>query len=347
MFTLQQADLETNSAFEGTEAGNRPTDGSVIRLLAEFCRSGPEFISECRLLQRDFCNQPALQTAMQKLANRHDYPSSAMLGQAFLRECDLDDLIGLWTAQSLYRATRFQDALSVIEQFPDELTSYAEFASWSGFINEKLGLFEAAAMDFQRALYLFPDLSNVALSQFHYVAKNLRAAGRYCEAIDPLRLFVSFDPAGRMTTQVEREMSLLRRLGQCEDDIAPGRKSIDLERRGGILIVSAHVNGVAGQFVLDTGASTVHLTKEFAERAAISLSEQRRIHVRGVTGTRLDYLADARHVNVGGFVGRTVTITVASAYETMDEGVDGLLGQTYLSRFKYGIDGTNLSLRRQ
>ena len=346
IFSPHQTGSEAPSASVDVDAKDGAFDESATLLLGKFCRPGPEFISECRLLERNFCNQPALQAVMQKLANRHDYPSSASLGQAFLKDCDLDELVGLWTAKALYRTTRFEDALNVINQFPDEVASHPEFASWSGFVHEKLDLFEAAALDFQRALYLFPDISNVALSQFFYVVKNLKSAGRYCEALEPLRLFVSFDPAGRMTTQVAQEISVLRRLGKCEDDIAPGLKNVELEQRGGLLIVKAEVNGVAGRFVLDTGASTVHLTKEYAARADILLSEKRRIHVRGVTGIRLDYLADARRVNVRGFVARNVTVTVASAGESLEEGIDGLLGQTYLSRFKYGIDGTSLSLRR-
>jgi aspartyl protease family protein len=342
IFSPNGNDPKQNLEFSKNGIEDGPFEESVSTLLVRFCRNGPEFISECRLLKREYCNQPALLAAMRKLVNRHDHPSSALLGQAFLSECDLDEFIGLWTAQALYRTTSFEEAADVINLFPEELTSHPEFASWSGFINEKLGRFDAAALDFHRALYLFPDLSNVALSQYYYVVKNLRSAGRYCEALEPLKLFVGFDPKERMTTQIQQEISSLRTAGQCEDDVAPGSKIIRMKFVNGIFVIDALVNGKTGKFILDTGASTVHLTKEFAVRASVPLVEDRRIQVRGVAGSRLDYFADARHVNVQGFIARNVTVTVASVDRSLDEGIDGLLGQTYLSRFKYGVDGTNL-----
>jgi hypothetical protein len=122
--------------------------------------------------------------------------------------------------------------------------------------------------DFERALYLWGDLSHVAGSQFYYVTRALKAAGRYCDAIAPLKLFVSFDPAERKTTLVDREIAELTRLGACDEDAAPGRQVVKLKRHAGVLLIDAEINGVAGRFILDTGASAVHLTRKFALKVA-------------------------------------------------------------------------------
>ena len=322
-----------------------PADEPVAHLLARLCRPGPDFVDQCRLLRQELCNQPATQQVMQELGSRKNFPAVVTLGSAFLDRCDEEEAIGLLTAKAQYHLTDFTSALATIDRFPEQATGYADYASWRGFTNEKLQRFDEAAADYQRALYLFNDLSNVGAMQFYYVTRALRAAGRPCEAIAPLKLFVSFDPASRKTTLVDREIAELRSLGSCPEDAAPGRKVISLQRRSGLLLLHAKVNGVRGQFIIDTGASTVHLTREFAKAASVTVSDKRLINVVGVTGTRTDYLSDLRHVAVDGFVARNVPATVASVEGPFQEGIVGLLGQTYLSRFGYSIDGEKLTLR--
>lgn len=333
---LDDVDVPPNA---GNEA--ETTDQLLIRL----CRAGPDYVSECRLLREEFCNQPALQAAMQKLEERNNHPAAAKLGVTFLDRCDLEETIGLLTAQAYYRITDFDAALKTIDRFPEQAQSYADFASWRGFTNEKLGNYAEAADDYQRALYGFFDLSMVGGSQFYYVTRALKAAGRYCEAIAPLKLFVSFDPEVRKSTQIDRELSELRRLGKCEEDSAPSRQVVRLRQAYGVLLVDAEINGVPGRFILDTGASTVHLTRGFAKAAAIPISEKRRILSRGVTGSRLDYLSDAPYAAIKGFVARNLTVTVASDDSSMGDGIDGLLGQTFLSRFHYSVEGERLTLQ--
>lgn len=319
--------------------------GNTDQLLVRLCRAGPHYVSECPLLREHICNQPAVESAMRKLRERNDHPTAARLGTEFLENCDLEETIGLLTAQAFYRVTDFEAALRTIDRFPEQAAGYADYASWRGFTNEKLGRFDEAAADYERALYGFFDLSEVGAPQFYYVTRALKGAGRFCEAMAPLKLFVSFDPAGRLSTQVERELAELRRLGKCADDVAPGRQVIKLRRTNGLLLVDATINGIQGRFVLDTGASTVHLTRDFARAAAIATSERRRIRIYGVTGSRMDFLSDIPHVAIDGFIARNVAATVASDDSAMGDGIDGLLGQTFLSRFRYSVDGERLTLR--
>lgn len=318
---------------------------TVDELLVRLCRSGPDYISECRLLRERLCNQPAVQEAMLKLNARNNYPAAALLGSAFLDRCDEEATIGLLTAQAFYRITDFDSALRTIDRFPEQAVGYADYSAWRGFANEKLGRHDEAASDFERALYLWGDLSHVAGSQFYYVTRALKAAGRYCDAIAPLKLFVSFDPAERKTTLVDREIAELTRLGACDEDAAPGRQVVKLKRHAGVLLIDAEINGVAGRFILDTGASAVHLTRKFALKVGIPLSERRRILMMGITGSRTDYLSEIRHVTVRAYVARNVSATIASDDSSMGDGIDGLLGQTFLSRFRYAIDGERLTLR--
>lgn len=317
---------------------------TVEQVLGRCASGGPDHIGECRLLLRYLCNQPALETVTDTFRDRNDHLAAAMLGEAFLDQCDGNLRIGLFTAQDRFRLTDFETALRIINRFPEELIGYPEFASWRGFILEKLDRHEDAALDFERSLYLFSDITSVAGSQFYHVVRALKAAGRYCDAISPIQLFVSFDPAERLTTQIEQEMRSLRDRGNCEADRAPKEQTIELIPRNGLLLVKAAVNGVVGTFLLDTGASTMHLTREFARKAEVLISADRRILIRGVAGSRLDYLGTSGRIEVGSFLGRNVRTTVASDSHSLGNGIDGLLGQTFLSRFRYEIKGSRLSL---
>lgn len=318
---------------------------SAENVLDQCAGRGPAHIPECSLLRQRLCNRPALEAVTRVLFRRNDYFAMSLLGTAFLERCDNDERIGMFTAQAYYHLTDFERSLETLDRFPQQVGTSAQFASWRGFALEKLNRFEEAANEFQRTLYLFPELSNVGAMQFYYTTRTLRQLGRYCDAIAPLQQFVGFDPATRLTTQIEQEIRTLRSLGNCSTDEVSGTQNVRLGRQDGLLIINASVNGVAGQFILDTGASSVHLTRDFAERANIELRETQRITVHGVTGSRLDYFGIVPSVAVEGVHARNVPVTIASEAGSLFDAVDGLLGQTFLGRFQYSIHADQLTLK--
>lgn len=186
--------------------------GDIINRLC--AREGRDYISECQQLSQRLCNQPAMEQAIRKLSERNDYISASKLGSGFLERCDRNERIGLLTAQAYFHLTEFEAALAAIEMFPEEANSYPDFASWHGFILEKLGRFDDAAERLNRALHLFPDLSKVGVLQFYHVTRVLKSAGRFCDALVPLQEYTSFD-AERMTEQISQEIDSLRTRGNC------------------------------------------------------------------------------------------------------------------------------------
>ncbi len=235
--------------------------------------------------------------------------------------------------------------MAVIDQFPDEAGYYSDLATWRGFVLERLGRNLEAAEAFERALYTFTDLSQVGGVQFYYATRAYKAARQYCKAMRPLEQFAAFDPAGRFTADVKATLGELGALGKCGIGEA-GRFDVPLSRRDNILIVNAVVNGAPAKLIVDTGASAVHLTRKFAERAGITLEQSSMVRVQGVYGSGPAYFTVAREVGLGNRVETDVRVLVASADDGLT-GVDGLLGQTYLSRFKVTIDGEMLTLEPQ
>jgi clan AA aspartic protease (TIGR02281 family) len=298
----------------------------------------PDIKRLAQQLQGYFCNQPAVQQEILLLHADLDFKPGSDLGDEFLAKCDKDPAIGFLTMQGWYRLTNFNRALATINQFKNEIASDANFASWRGFVLEKLNRNLDAAADLERSLYLFVDIKNVAGSQFYYVTKNLEAAGRYCEAIHPMELYLSFDTEKRRTTEYDSIVSRLQQLGKCPADIPAGSTAIRLRQQGGLLLVDGVINGTRAVFVLDTGASMVHLTRAFASKAGIKFDEDNRILTRGVTGSRYDFLTKIEKLEIGKVVAHDVSVTVASESYPIGAGVDGLLGETFLSRYKVHID---------
>lgn len=207
---------------------------------------------------------------------------------------------------------------------------------------EKLGRNLEAAEAFERALYTFSDLSQVGAVQFYYVTHAYEASREFCKAMRPLEQFVAFDPSSRLTPDISTSLAELQALGKCAV-VRESRSVVSLNRSNNLLLVKADINGIPALLILDTGASAVHLTKRFAERAGIPLNEASMVQVQGVYGSGPAYFTSARNISVGSQKEFDVRVLVGSAGDGLSD-VDGLLGQTFLSRFKVTIDDETMSL---
>lgn len=296
------------------------------------------------LLLQAFCNQPAASALVSALENDLEYKSLSEIGSNFLSSCAKDGSIAMYTAQAFYRLSDYASALATINQISNMTSEYADAASWQGFILEKLNRNAEAASAFEKALYIYTNLKTVSSGQFYYITRALKAAGQYCKAIHPMELYLSFDPEKRRTEEIDKIIAELKALGRCAPDVAAGAVVVRLRSDGGVYLLDATIDGVAGTFILDTGASTVHLTKSFSSKLGMTLDGQSMIVTRGATGTRKDYIAQVKKVNVGSAQANDVTVTVASDDTSLGQGIDGLLGQSVLSRFKVGVDATARTL---
>ncbi len=121
----------------------------------------------------------------------------------------------------------------------------------------------------------------------------------------------------------------------------------DLLQNGNRLI-SAVINGkVTGRFILDTGAATVSLSKSFAERLNLDTSVAKTIEVTLADGSNVK--ADALILDsVQAGDARAEKVDAVVMPTSIGEGVDGLLGMSFLRNFFVQFDGThgNLTLRR-
>ena len=109
------------------------------------------------------------------------------------------------------------------------------------------------------------------------------------------------------------------------------------------------INGTRGVFILDTGATFVSLKKTFAQKAKVVVEPDSTVQLYTANGVTTGKRGRAQTIEVRSLQTKDVPIVIQDdAKGTYGEGVDGLLGMSFLSRFKLTIDArtTRISARK-
>jgi clan AA aspartic protease (TIGR02281 family) len=134
----------------------------------------------------------------------------------------------------------------------------------------------------------------------------------------------------------------LAQKGNCAQAYATGAARIP-RRANGVSIVKAEINGVAGTFIVDTGASFVSLTREFAKKVAPRMLTTEAVEMQTANGVTSANLATVETVKLPGLSASGVPAIIAS--KSLGDGVDGLLGMSFLSRFTVVIGDSEIQLK--
>lgn len=119
----------------------------------------------------------------------------------------------------------------------------------------------------------------------------------------------------------------------------PEGVEVPLSRRGGVFVTEVTLNGKAKRhFVVDTGASDTVISQEMARELDLPIDDDHTPFVVRVTASDVIFvpLVTLKSVRVGNAEVEGVEATV----QTMPSG-DGLLGQSFLSRFRVVLDAAD------
>jgi hypothetical protein len=130
------------------------------------------------------------------------------------------------------------------------------------------------------------------------------------------------------------------------------RATVSLTIIGTIALTPVAINGVAGTFILDTGASMTAVTPDAVARFGLALDEWTATTMRGVGGIERRRNADPRSVEFGGIalhrngLAGDSTLRVVTMPRAMVSGqtIDGVLGRDFLSVFDLDLDFPNRTL---
>jgi predicted aspartyl protease len=124
------------------------------------------------------------------------------------------------------------------------------------------------------------------------------------------------------------------------------RATVKLQVVDSVVLAPVVVNGIAGSFILDTGAAQTVVTPEAVKHFGLALDEWTATTMLGVGGIERRRNADPRSVELGGValhrrsLAQDATLRVATLPRRMagERQIDGLLGRDFLSLFDLDLD---------
>jgi predicted aspartyl protease len=196
-----------------------------------------------------------------------------------------------------------------------------------------------------RDLPLARDPTQVSGDVFYKMSRVYEKLGRYCDGITPIETYIALDPANRRTPQTLKIIAEYAEKGNCDTHYASGTARIPILGGTGVHSLTADVNGVSGNFILDIGATFVSVTSQFASKARVSTQPGNQMIMKTVGGTALPEIKYANTIRVGRAEASGVVVAVlGDATNPFSSGADGLLGMSFLARFKLNVSQTGIEL---
>jgi aspartyl protease family protein len=309
--------------------------------------------------------QPAVQTSLDQLSHEPCYRNAivdladALLDAGYPRDadtsltnfaqrCGASDELLYRRYKALFRASDFPGAARIAGDLVNSNPANAQVRYWRGNAYEQLGNFSNALTDYINSIQLLGEPASVDIDNFYDVSRMYAALKRYCDAITPIETFISFDPSTRRTTQSTRLIAEYVEKGGCDARYANGSARVSRMAFSGAtgpntLVVL--VNGVSGNFVLDTGATYVAVTPDFASRAKLKLETKNQLAITTVGGSALADLGYASTISVGKAQAQGVPVAVIQgASDPFGARLDGLLGMSFLARFSVSVSQNTIEL---
>jgi clan AA aspartic protease (TIGR02281 family) len=308
----------------------------------------PEIQNRLDQLSREPCYRAAIYDLADALLEA-GYPretDTSLL--SFAKRCGESDEILARRYKALYRASDFSAALRVADDLVKSDPADAQVRYWRGNTYEALKDFAHALTDYINTVQLLGDPTTISVNHFYEISLMYAGLGRYCDAITPIETFISFNPAENRSTQLTRLIAEYAEKGNCAAHYATGTTRIarvPFPGMIGVTTVVAAINGIPGNFLLDTGATYVAVTTAFSAKAKLSMETGTRLPMKTVGGSAFADLAYATTVAVGKAEAQGVPVAVIrGASDPFGNRLDGLLGMSFLARFRLNISQNSIDL---
>jgi len=173
-------------------------------------------------------------------------------------------------------------------------------------------------------------------AELHYLrGRALAALGLRASAADAFQVTLLLEPR---STLAREAMDGLAGLAPTAGD---GDTLVPLESGFGVWIVPAVINGQRGRFLLDTGSSVIVVGATLAAAAGLKAAPGREpIELQTLGGRTRGPSAIVTSVQVGDALLREVPVVLHDP----GPGVDGILGNTFLSHYHVTVDADRRQL---
>jgi clan AA aspartic protease (TIGR02281 family) len=192
--------------------------------------------------------------------------------------------------------------------------------------------------DYITATQLYPDKDTIANASYFSMARLHDKLGQPCDAAASIASWVALNPRND-SSQTRTAIAGFAAKGNCRIAKSDGEEVIANAQPGNTVKLSVNVNGVRGTFVLDTGASFVSVRNSFAGKAKIDIDPDSSIQLHTANGITAGKRGRAQAVQLKSLEAKDVAVVVQpDDRATYGNGIDGLLGMSFLSRFDVKIE---------
>lgn len=276
------------------------------------------------------CDKRAIFKLGNQLAGQNKRRLAANVFLGFSRTCANSEGELRVAANLLYDLGDYEAVLPLADELVSRRPEIGQYYYLRAQTFSSLGQHLNAVGDFSSAIGALDDLKRVNTKVFMQLARSYAELSKFCQAMNTLQTFVYVEPEKRDTSAMRMLISRYADKGNCKTGYAQGTTSLPLPRKG-VKLVRVEVNGVKGRFILDTGASVVAVSPEFANIAKVSSQKSRPIMVQTANGLAEAKLTTARSVKLGNAKAESVSLAVLSS--SLGPKIDGLLGMSFLARF--------------
>jgi aspartyl protease family protein len=293
-------------------------------------------------LSRERCDQQAIFDLAEALQNAGYRREAAKVDVAFSRMCG-------GYAPSLRRAANVMLALS---DYSGAVTVASELITLEplydngyylrALARDESGLAEQALDDYVTALELVGNKDTIFSTPYFNMARLYEKLGRFCDAVLPIEAWVSLNPK-HDTSQTRTIIANYMTRGRCATRTSGSAEVFAVPRPNDVVNVPVTINGMRGTFVLDTGATFVSMKNGFAQKAGVEIDPGSIVHLHTANGIVEGKRGRAQTIQLRSLLTKDVPIVVqvGGAY---GDGIDGLLGMSFLSRFNINIDGKTVRI---
>jgi clan AA aspartic protease (TIGR02281 family) len=234
-------------------------------------------------------------------------------------------------------ATAVKLSSDVIDHQPDAQYPYYLRAK----SEQSLEQYAAAIEDYTIVIQLVPDTKSLVSEVFTRMSESYEKLDRPCEAIGPIQTYIALDSEKRSVPVLLKRIAALTAKGNCAQVYAKGVAHIP-RRSNGVATARVQINGVEGTFIVDTGASFLTLTENFAARVKPQMFKTDSVEMQTANGTTAAKLATVDSVKLDDLSASDVPTIITG--KDVGKGVDGLLGMSLLSRFTVAIRDREIQL---
>jgi aspartyl protease family protein len=287
-------------------------------------------------LKRERCDQTSvndLALALDKLGYRREAANALF---RFVQHCGAP-ISALTKSMDIFlRLSDFPKVIEVADEYIKREPQASHPRYMRGVGLQGIGEFERALTDYSDSIELFgQDKIRISSSVFVRMAVAYAALGRLCEASTPILTWMAYDPVTRDNSQTQKIIADYDQRGNCVAVKNTGHEHIPTRGRGDVVIVKVEINGIRGNFLLDTGATYVSLKSSFAEKAKISTENAPQITLSTANGLTKGKLTTADKVTLRTLQAAKVPTVVQNVDDkSYGANIDGLLGMSFLSRFQ-------------